>query len=479
MLDVIFKMLPAAQDHVPVWQAASTTFNQSSSTRFYEAEFVSVVQRYREVRATGDVDALKKFEATREKNTLERLNWYASLAAWERAQSSSKRAAERGARDERRAAIEEKLGEIGYTPADFPRWSHEFDNMVYQPRPLTLRIWNKIRPRLIELLDEERACRARETFKRKWRTRVGELRSHYDAFLKVGGAELAWKDTLPNFENALALPCMEALLTSGSVEESLTAAQFAAIEDALKEDAEAYRARVRRDLVALLRANEGGRKGKSGVNKIANATSSQSRKRKSSGTATRASKRTRTSTSTGKGKQRAADSSSEDEEAEDSSDDASDVGEPDSSEASEAEAELALLDSHSALFRCNSCNHVLTFPVLLLHWQITHQDSPWKRACVQVVPGAGHAVPLLLDALGLPRNTGMGALVRFVAASTGPVPGASVTCSCGRFTRAPVGRIDVGYLMEHFLPYANKEAKSTVAHRMTFQRPATYKRFTY
>ena len=32
------------------------------------------MQRYRGVRATGDAGALKKFEADREKNTLERLN---------------------------------------------------------------------------------------------------------------------------------------------------------------------------------------------------------------------------------------------------------------------------------------------------------------------------------------------------------------------------------------------------------------------
>ena len=33
-----------------------------------------MVQRYREVRATGDVDAIKKFEADRQASTLERLN---------------------------------------------------------------------------------------------------------------------------------------------------------------------------------------------------------------------------------------------------------------------------------------------------------------------------------------------------------------------------------------------------------------------
>ena len=51
-----------------------TTVDQSSNGKFYEAEFVSVVQQYREIRATGNVDALKVFEADRYASTLERLN---------------------------------------------------------------------------------------------------------------------------------------------------------------------------------------------------------------------------------------------------------------------------------------------------------------------------------------------------------------------------------------------------------------------
>ena len=45
--------------------------------------------------------------------------------------------------------------------------------------------------------------------------------------------------TLPNLEDALALPCVDALLTSGTVEESLTAVQFATIEATLKGEAAA------------------------------------------------------------------------------------------------------------------------------------------------------------------------------------------------------------------------------------------------
>ena len=42
-------------------------------SEFYETELISVVQRTREARATGDKDTLRNFEATRYTSTLERL----------------------------------------------------------------------------------------------------------------------------------------------------------------------------------------------------------------------------------------------------------------------------------------------------------------------------------------------------------------------------------------------------------------------
>ncbi|RPD59158.1 hypothetical protein L226DRAFT_572160 [Lentinus tigrinus ALCF2SS1-7] len=250
-LRVIYNLLPKATcEWFESEDPRLEELNQISRDLFYEPEFIDTVEAYLDVRDRGDDDELEKFIQECVDFTLDRLNFHRDVIEWYREARAEKKAAGVDAKGEREDAIERKLSELGWKRADWPYISRRFYNMVHQPRPLTDRIWNTIRPKLVALLEEEKRDREIEKFNLKWRIRRQQLSGHYRTFLRKT-RDPVQQQMLPGFQDALELPCMQALLTSKDPDQEVTLGDFSAIEPAIQAEAEVYRDEVYSNLVSI------------------------------------------------------------------------------------------------------------------------------------------------------------------------------------------------------------------------------------
>ncbi|KAI0747632.1 hypothetical protein C8Q80DRAFT_687812 [Daedaleopsis nitida] len=414
LMEVIYNMLPAATQKFGYNADGSiSVLAQNSRCKFYEAEFIAVVKQYDDIFNAEGAEALEAFEEDRRAIAFSRVNFQHAVLTWNEKRAQVKIESEDRAEAHRKAAILEKLKELGYEETDYPRYNSEFEGIVSQPRPLTPRIWNTIRPKLVEILEAEHARRKHNAFVRKWEERRTKLGSFYKVYLQNDRKQNQWKRIMPNVEDALALPCMHELLTSADPEEVVTEEQFIAIEARLKKDAEAHRAMMRRELVAILKAQD-----------VSGAKSSK----KSS---TRSKRKRTATTRKRKGKKRAETSSDEESESDASMGESDEEAQVDD----DAAAELALLDRHTSLFRCRHCfwdeHRFLTYHAVLEHWQTHHAREAWGSSKQPFIMESdadalpGH-VRTVLDALGFSHNTGLTELHRTIS---GCDPGAT-SCQC-------------------------------------------------
>ncbi|KAI0692991.1 hypothetical protein C8T65DRAFT_720929 [Cerioporus squamosus] len=405
-MSVLLNLLPAAHDYRSFWWQEGK-LDQHQRDKFYEPEFLAVVKQYKKIQSEGGVQALQEFIAQRNAETRARLDFDTTLRDWQTAHSKAKEEQDGEVATDRAAAIKQRLGELGYKSEDFPRWSSEFRKILNQPRPLTTRIWNTIRPKLIKIVDAERARQQEEAFKAKWRSRIKVLTTCYRVYREQNRALHPEKRTLPNFEVARKLPCMAALLTAAEdPEEDLTEEQFAAIEAALlQESEEKYRAPAKHYLAELVRQSTGqtasGGAATSGIAKTTKKGKTPVTKRKGKG----------------KGKKRVVDEDSDsdvDYDSEGSVD--RKVPEVDSA------ADNILLDALTSTFECRSCGFYrsgsrhMTCNELLAHWQDYHDSPPWEGDIVRVSPSTD--MPHLLAALRLPPDAKLSDIEQLLWASS-------------------------------------------------------------
>ncbi|KAI0747655.1 hypothetical protein C8Q80DRAFT_1270125 [Daedaleopsis nitida] len=255
-IKLIANMLPVAnRDNLERWGVHLESVNQSPTATFYEPDFVEVVEQFRQITpALRDKNALEKFIEERKRFTLERLNFRRVTITWYGEWLSKKEAVGAEAGSERSTAIEEKLRELGYEPKDYPEdYDHEWFQMVNQPRKLTPRIWNAIRPKMVAILEKERERREEVARYQRWDKRRAELRRHYEKFLQTDRDHDMDKRTMPNSRYALLLPCMAALLVSEEPPAPITEEQFKAVEGAICAEAEKYRIKARAYMAAIFR----------------------------------------------------------------------------------------------------------------------------------------------------------------------------------------------------------------------------------
>lgn len=242
-------------------------------------------------------------------------------------------------------------------------------------------VWEDIRPKMIEILENECTARANCAITSKWQGRRTQLRSHYDKFLEQGRDDDPDKRTLPNFAGAIDLPCMKRLLTSEEPDADITLAQFAAIEGALREEAEASRAKLRKYLVGVLQSPPGPKPPALNWNW------------KGCPSASRA---------------------------------------VPSVEEAKLQTESELLNSPRSVFVCNwghydattPCHLTYSYLGLLEHWQAALSTMPWvPRACVSDLR---ELVPHLLKTLGLSEETTTHLSLDEVLQS------GRLECSCGK-----------------------------------------------
>ena len=249
-----------------------------------------------------------------------------------------------------------------------------------------------MQPKLVAALAPRRALRETTEFKEKYHLRASQLKAHYLNFLASARTEHPWKRTLPHFVEAAKLPCVRALVKAApSPDTPLLVDDFTAIEETLREEAQPYLKTARADVARIFRL---ARAGELGVPWDSPADSALNL--------------------------------------------GVDVG-------GAADPEAALLDVHDALFKCSSfpCSGytrtAMTVSGLLEHWQKGH---PYEWNGAQRIWLADRAkrerVPVLIGALGLPRDTTISALEDAVADQ-----GGDPTCSCGKAIEPAKNRFEV------------------------------------
>ncbi|RDX52691.1 hypothetical protein OH76DRAFT_118661 [Lentinus brumalis] len=318
---------------------------QTKTDRYYWIEFSAIAEQYRQVCELRDEQGFGEFVVERSAVTLARLNFHRDLLNWEHDRMVYRHHMSGHIHycidlwtDAIKTRVDHRLEEYGYEVADYPSRGvdPEFYMLRYDARYMKPRIWQIIRPKLLEHLEAERSRRE----KAKWKKRRDLLRGYYRSFRRsdrVVGASDIQKRTLANFEDASQLPCMRALLVAQPPHVGITEAQFAKLEPTILTESQVYSARVHSDLVKLVLARYPDR---------------------TTGT------------------------------------DGTDI---DPYGGNISAAQLALLEDPTTLFRCGLCSCSMSYLGILEHWQTVHTATPWASQHVQLP--LARSVSRLLTAL--------------------------------------------------------------------------------
>ncbi|KAG8693617.1 hypothetical protein FRC09_010391, partial [Ceratobasidium sp. 395] len=139
-------------------------------------EFDEVINKCQEFKKAGDLNGLGKWETNKRKLVEARRKHGKELHNYLESVQKSRDDELSSIRQQRKHAITERLKALGWTDEDL-RFNFgdrkQWHALVETSKPLTDRIWNNIRPKLITLLEDNREKQLVES---KWRERMGRLR---------------------------------------------------------------------------------------------------------------------------------------------------------------------------------------------------------------------------------------------------------------------------------------------------------------
>ncbi|PIL34392.1 hypothetical protein GSI_03167 [Ganoderma sinense ZZ0214-1] len=173
------------------------------------------------------------------------------ILLWIREQTVLKELSNRETMSDRKLRITERLQELGYAEDDFPEDQEAWDKLVDQPKPLTDRIWNNIRPKLEELLATEKKRRAQEAFEHRVNQRLDTLIQWYDEYMGDHFTD-AERSLMPNHYDARKLPSLLSLAQADDGQGDMSREAFVALTEQMLADAAAYKTRAKRELADLL-----------------------------------------------------------------------------------------------------------------------------------------------------------------------------------------------------------------------------------
>ncbi|KAF8575905.1 hypothetical protein K439DRAFT_1640951 [Ramaria rubella] len=178
----------------------------------------------------------------------------ASVQDWILSGKITKSIAGSNAATRRKTELHAKLRDLGYNEDDFPvSWDPEWQKIMEQPRDLTPRIWNTVRPRLEACI--KRAKEQREETIRHGRksNRRSELSMHISAILR------ARADRDPKLHmrlhDVLKLPTVEALVSENDYQEQITQDRWDAAKDQIEQEMDEFADKARMDLIKTVEAS--------------------------------------------------------------------------------------------------------------------------------------------------------------------------------------------------------------------------------
>ncbi|OCH89168.1 hypothetical protein OBBRIDRAFT_35892 [Obba rivulosa] len=175
-----------------------------------------------------------------------------AVRKWEYSLKVQEQERENEIRDSRRAEMEAKLKELGYSEHDFPH-TKEWRIIVDKPRYLTPRIWSQAKPKLIRLIENAKEDVIRTELETRVKVRCGEIHEHYGHLLETWAC-LETKELLPNLIDLSALPSFQDLSRRGQALEPVSQGEFLQVfhGEVVQSQIEEYKDRVKRDLAHML-----------------------------------------------------------------------------------------------------------------------------------------------------------------------------------------------------------------------------------
>ncbi|KAI0737836.1 hypothetical protein C8Q80DRAFT_1211185 [Daedaleopsis nitida] len=247
VLERIWSLLVAAPTWVSVHPNEDPDMNHIQQ-RYHVAEFRAVFDQLKRLR--DDPLDLQRFVDDRLAFTRQRQQHGKAVSLWYEECRDQRYMDGEEVRAEREKAIKEKLSELGYSEADYPEneaWDKIFDQRI----KLTDRIWKNIRPKLEELLEQEKNDRITAAFDARVEQRRKEIHVFYEAFVDRNFEPDA-RTFLPNLCDAGFLPSATELATANDAQDVITENRFAPIEAQLLVEMEVHAKNVKRDLYRVL-----------------------------------------------------------------------------------------------------------------------------------------------------------------------------------------------------------------------------------
>ncbi|KAI1789085.1 hypothetical protein LXA43DRAFT_1022431 [Ganoderma leucocontextum] len=230
--------------------------NRTAANKYYTAYVNATINQYTSLqREDREAAALWVEETLKDVATTHMCA--DTILVWFRQRSSLKKWANVQIMSDRKSRIIERLQDLGYSEYDFPEGedSDAWDKLVHQPKPLTDRTWNNIRPKLLEQLAIERERRLQEAFDERVDARLDVLVKWYEEYLyeNLTDAELG---LMPNRCDARSLPSVFDLALADDARGFVSRRDFRAFTEDMLLEADAYKARAQRDLADVLLSDQ-------------------------------------------------------------------------------------------------------------------------------------------------------------------------------------------------------------------------------
>ncbi|KAL1944343.1 hypothetical protein VTO73DRAFT_3528 [Trametes versicolor] len=182
-----------------------------------------------------------------------------SVLEWKSGCYVQKWAEEDAAVKDRKTAILERLGALGYTADDYPN-NDAWKKILDRPTRLTERIWKTALPKLRALIDQKRVDDGQAAFEQRLEQRRAEFQPFYEDFLQNTLSD-ADREFAPNWHDACALPSVHGLLNENRATVIVTQARVTTIQSRLLLDVRASAQQTKRDLMEMLHRETHGSKG--------------------------------------------------------------------------------------------------------------------------------------------------------------------------------------------------------------------------
>ncbi|KAI0946250.1 hypothetical protein AcV7_010278 [Taiwanofungus camphoratus] len=211
MSTFIYTLLP--RECVSEFQSIRDALDHTENDRYCKAEFMKVARQY--VLLAPDASIQIKFVEWRRCFVAQMAKLNCDLIQWEQSVANQRTGLNGKIRASRNASIIAKLRDLGYIEQDLPQCNKAWRKLVNQPKELTPRIWDNIRPKLETLIQHmhESYCLKKCDYSQAGAPRIGpmgqqRLHTHYLALVN----NTDFGTPLPNFVTFCDLAGVKRLL---------------------------------------------------------------------------------------------------------------------------------------------------------------------------------------------------------------------------------------------------------------------------